>query len=247
MQLRVGEYLPDLDGGLPTPGVVGALPDVSAAVPAVGDLFDRGDDDGGDGTEGGLLDGLSGLFEDTGSDLDLATVVTAKPTLYAVAGVTLALLAGVRVALGSVMSGPHPITWIALSGGFLGGAVMAELIDLGIDAAPAEMLRLRGLEFAHLLYGSLVGAAYPWLYNIVWSSGDVWFVTFPQGLHSAQSLATLMFVVAGFVYLAIGTIGGVGSNLRQWGAIYGMYMAYGIVLGVWVGLSQALWYALLGI
>ena len=56
-----------------------------------------------------------------------------------------------------------------------------------------------------------------------------------------------MFVVAGFVYLAVGTVGGVGSNLRQWGAIYGMYMAYGVVLGVWVGLSQALWYVVLSI
>lgn len=162
--------------------------------------------------------------------------------------VTLALLILGRAAVGAAFGlGMHPVTPLALIGGFVGGSVMAWIIGVGIDATGEDVLRLRVLQYVHVAYATFAGGLFPWAYRWWMGAPGQVFVEFPFALHSAHAWSMLLFAVAGGGYLAVGSIGGVGNYLRQWGAILGMYVIYGMVFGVWMRLCRPVWYVLIGL
>jgi len=175
-------------------------------------------------------------------------LLASRVGLASVSMLTLLFAVAVRAVTGSAIGRPmHPVTVLGLLGGLLAGSVVAWIIGIGVDAGAEERLRLRGLQYAHVAYGTVAGGLFPWVYHGWMGAEGGMFVAFPGALHSGHVYSMLLFAVAGAVYLGVGVIGGVGDYLRQWGAILGMYVIYGMVLGVWMGLSEPLWYALLGL
>jgi hypothetical protein len=166
----------------------------------------------------------------------VGALLVTTPGYAAVALLSAGLMLLLRLGLTPVIGDPiHPVTAWAWAGGFLGGAIMSYVIGVGITVTKDELPRLRTLQWTHLIYGVAGGTVYPWMYRIPMGAPGETFAAFPATLHTGQAWGMLMFVVAALAYYLAGTIGGVGDNLRQWGAIVGTYLVYGVVLGVWMG------------
>lgn len=184
---------------------------------------------------------------DLGS-LEMDQLLQTRLWLGIVSVVTLVVFLLVRVLAGAIFGNPmHEITALGLVGGFLGGAIMAYIIGVGIEAAPSELPQLRALQYSHVVYGTLAGGVFPWFYVGLTHGGGQWVIRYPGSIHAGQSYAILLFALAAAVYYGLGALGGLGENLRQWGAIVGMYLVYGVFLGMFLGLSLPLWYVLLGV
>jgi hypothetical protein len=176
------------------------------------------------------------LNTDAGSDLRAVDLLV-SPYGYAVVSVLSAVtMLAARYAVSPLIDDAvHPVTVWAFVAGLLGGAIMSYTIGVGITVTRSELPRLRALQWSHVMYGTVGGAIYPWVYTILMAAPPASIADFPATLHTGQAWGMLMFVAAAVTYYAAGAIGGVGNNIRQWGAIVGMYLVYGVFLGVWMG------------
>lgn len=175
-------------------------------------------------------------------------VLAGWPGLLLVSVLSIAVLVAGRMAVAPLLNDPIvEVTWIGLAGGFLGGVMLAAILDVGIERLPGETVQFRALQLVHILYGALAGAFMPAVYWRLFAPEARWIISLPEALHAGQSYGLLMFVVAATAYLAVGTLGGPGENFRQWGALLGMYVMYGVFFGMWMGLTEGVWFVLLGV
>lgn len=198
---------------------------------AVREYLDFGGGGFGELFDGELFDGE--LFD--GGDVSLTELLVTPYGYGFVVVLSAALLLLVRVGLNGVYRPMHPVTAWAWTGGLLGGAIVSYVIGVGITVTKNELPRLRGLQWAHVMYGTLGGAVFPWAYASWMGARGSEFAAFPATLHTGQAWGMVMFVLAAAVYYLLGALGGLGNNLRQWGAIVGMYLVYGVFLGLWMG------------
>lgn len=172
---------------------------------------------------------------DAGSDVDVVALLVSPYGYAAVAAVSAVLMLLARVAVNPIYRPMHPVTAWAWLGGLVGGAIMSYTIGVGITVTRSELPRLRALQWSHVIYGTVGGAIYPWVYAFLMNAEGAAYADFPATLHTGQAWGMIMFVAAAVAYYLAGAIGGIGSNIRQWGAIVGMYLVYGVFLGIWMG------------
>lgn len=155
--------------------------------------------------------------------------------LAVVVGVTVVGLFLARFAYGLVVGDDvQPVTYAATSGGLVGGVVMSAVIGYGVDLDPAEYPTLRLVQWAHVTYAALAGAVFPRFYWLM-AEDPTHYTALPDVLHAAHTYSIVLFVVAALAYVAFGAISSLRNNLRPWVGMMGLYLVYGVVLGLWMG------------
>lgn len=180
----------------------------------------------------------------TGTDVELLSLewlLRSRLGFVTVVATTLATLLALRFAYGVVVGDDlKPVTLIALAGGLVGGTVMAAVIGYGVDVDTGQYGTLRFVQLAHVTYATVAAALFPRLYWVMDGTGT-FYTAFPDVLHAAHTYSIVMFAVAALAYAATGTITAGRNNLRPWVGMMGLYLVYGVVLGLWMGLAWGAW------
>lgn len=175
--------------------------------------------------------------------LGLGWLWRSRAGFVVVVAATVAVLVGLRLAYGTVVGDDlQAVTVFALAGGLLGGTVMAAVIGFGVDVDRSQYATLRLVQWAHVTYAAVAAAVFPRLYWVMDGTG-AFYTAFPDVLHAAHTYSIVMFAVAALAYVATGAITGARDNLRPWVGMMGLYLVYGVVLGLWMGLAWGAWKA----
>lgn len=183
-------------------------------------------------------------FDVDSSLFSFGGVLRSRLGLALVVATTVVGLFALRFAYGLVVGDDvQPVTYVATSGGLVGGTVMSAVIGYGVDVDPGEYPTLRVVQWAHVTYAALAGAVFPRFYWLM-AGEPSHYTALPEVLHAAHTYSIVLFTVAALGYTAFGTISSLRNNLRPWVGMMGLYLVYGVVLGAWMGVVWNLWNAI---
>ena len=163
-------------------------------------------------------------------------------------GATVVLIGFVLAAAGLALGGSlHPVTFVGLVGGAVALIAMMAVFELNIEVNESERLELRQLQWTHISYLTVAGAFYPAFVRQGLGLSGEWFVELPLAIVTALGWSMLVFLPAAGVYVALGAVPLDRGVIRDWLRLVGLFLLYGVGLGLFVGASRGVWYPLLGI
>jgi len=167
----------------------------------------------------------------------------------------------------STMAWPHPITIIALGSGLLAALVMGTLYNRHFTDAPLPsdvfLARLLGGEptdhelggvLLYLGYGAVVGGLFPSVFHGWLGLSGTWITANPYTLATGLAFGLLLLGP----WMALRRLGLVdvpfrnrpdGSEdiVQNYSVVVGLHLLFGLVLGFVVGMSDGIWYPLIGL
>ena len=162
-------------------------------------------------------------------------------------GLTVLIFAASLVAVGLALGQSlRPVTYVGLVGGAVAAVVTMAILEVNLEVSESERAELRALQWVHVAYLSVAGALYPAVVAQGLGLSGEWYVELPLAIASALCWSVTVFLPAAAAYVLSGEVPLDRNVLRDWARLLGLFLIYGVVLGLIVGAYRSVWAPLFG-